>query len=74
MISLGGVLEFYDLFFTGYVAPGMIKSGLFSPQSLGFFARLDSIKMAGFGTFVFSTFADLWFGAVLKRTRPGRKH
>ncbi|MDQ6645796.1 MAG: MFS transporter [Pseudomonadota bacterium] len=65
LISLGGVFEFYDLFFTGYVAPGMIKSGLFTPQSLGFFARLDAIKVAGFGTFVFSTFAGLWVGVVL---------
>ncbi len=64
-ISLGGVFEFYDLFFTGYVAPGMIKSGLFTPQSLGFFASLNTIKVAGFGTFVFSTFAGLWVGVVL---------
>ncbi len=64
-ISLGGVFEFYDLFFTGYVAPGMMKSGLFTPQSLGFFASLDAIKIAGFGTFVFSTFAGLWVGVVL---------
>lgn len=64
-ISLGGVFEFYDLFFTAYVAPGMMKSGLFTPQSLGFFARLDAIKIAGFGTFVFSTFAGLWVGVVL---------
>jgi len=64
-ISLGGVFEFYDLFFTAYVAPGMMKSGLFTPQSLGFFASLDSIKIAGFGTFVFSTFAGLWVGVVL---------
>jgi putative MFS transporter len=72
LISLGGVFEFYDLFFTGYVAPGMIKSGLFSPQSLGFFASLDSIKVAGFGTFVFSTFAGLWFGVVLLGHLPDR--
>ncbi len=72
MISLGGVFEFYDLFFTGYVAPGMIKSGLFSSQSLGFFASLDSIKVAGFGTFVFSTFAGLWFGVVLLGHLPDR--
>ena len=65
LISLGGVFEFYDLFFTGYVAPGMMKSGLFTPQSLGFFASLDAIKIAGFGTFVFSTFAGLWVGVVL---------
>lgn len=72
LISLGGVFEFYDLFFTGYVAPGMIKSGLFSPQSLGFFASLDSIKVAGFGTFVFSTFAGLWAGVVLLGHLPDR--
>ena len=72
LISLGGVFEFYDLFFTGYVAPGMIKSGLFTPESLGFFASLDSIKVAGFGTFVFSTFAGLWFGVVLLGHLPDR--
>ncbi len=62
LISLGGVFEFYDLFFTGYVAPGMVKSGLFTPESLGFFAALDRIAVAGFGTFVFATFAGLWIG------------
>jgi len=72
LISLGGVFEFYDLFFTGYVAPGMIKSGLFTAQSLGFFAGLGSIKIAGFGTFVFSTFAGLWFGVVLLGHLPDR--
>ncbi|TAN06658.1 MAG: MFS transporter [Rhodanobacteraceae bacterium] len=65
LISLGGVFEFYDLFFTGYVAPGMLKSGLFTTQSLGFFASLNAIKVAGFGTFVFCTFAGLWVGVVL---------
>jgi MFS transporter, putative metabolite:H+ symporter len=65
LISLGGMFEFYDLFFTGYVAPGLVKSGLFTPESLGFFAALDAIKIAGFGTFVFSTFAGLWVGLVL---------
>ena len=72
LISLGGVFEFYDLFFTGYVAPGMIKSGLFTPQSLGFFAKLGSIRIAGFGTFVFSTFAGLWFGVVTLGHLPDR--
>jgi MFS transporter, putative metabolite:H+ symporter len=31
LISLGGVFEFYDLFFAAYVAPGMRESGLFMP-------------------------------------------
>jgi len=64
LISLGGVFEFYDLFFTAYVAPGMSESGLFTAQSLGIFAALKAIRVAGFGTFVFSTFAGLWFGVV----------
>src|ERR1700722_11932580 len=64
LISLGCVFEFYDLFFTAYVAPGMTESGLFTQQSLGIFASLQAIRVAGFGTFVFSTFASLWFGVV----------
>jgi putative MFS transporter len=65
LISLGGIFEFYDLFFTGYVAPGMIRSGLFTSSSLGFFSSLAAIRVSGFGTFVFCTFAGLWVGVVL---------
>ena len=76
LISAGGVFEFYDVFFTAYVAPGMVKTGLFTPQSLGFFASLQSIAVAGFGTFVFCTFAGLWLGVVAfgkAADRLGRK-
>ncbi len=76
LISLGCVFEFYDLFFTAYVAPGMLDSGLFTPESLGFFATLKLIRVAGFGTFVFSTFAGLWLGVVMlgqAADRFGRK-
>ncbi len=52
LISLGGFFEFYDLFFTGYVAPGMIASGLFKPESLGVFASLEVLIVAGFCVFV----------------------
>ncbi|MEO8747573.1 MAG: MFS transporter [Rhodanobacter sp.] len=65
LISLGGVFEFYDLFFTGYVAPGMVQSGLFTPESLGIFAALQPLAVAGFGTFVFATFAGLWLGTLM---------
>lgn len=65
LISFGGVFEFYDLLFTGYVAPGMVQSGLFKPESLGFFGALGPLSVAGFGTFVFSTFAGLWIGSLL---------
>ena len=64
LISLGGFFEYYDLFFTGYVAPGMVASGLFKPESLGVFASLQTLKVAGFGVFVFATFAGLWVGTL----------
>ena len=64
LISLGGVFEFYDLFLTAYVAPGMIHSGLFTPGSLGFFSSLAVVRVSGFGTFVFCTFVGLWVGVV----------
>lgn len=65
LLSLGGFFEFYDLFFTGYVAPGMVKSGLFTAASLGPLAALKAISVAGFGTFVFATFSGLWVGVLL---------
>ena len=65
LISLGGVFEFYDLFFTGYLAPGMIGSGLFRPASLGIFAGMQAIAVTGSSSFVFCTFAGLWIGVVL---------
>ncbi|HEX4241884.1 MAG TPA: MFS transporter [Steroidobacteraceae bacterium] len=76
LISLGCVFEFYDLFLTAYVAPGMIANGLFAPSSLGPLAALASIRVAGFGTFVFATFAGLWLGVVVLGSaadRYGRK-
>ena len=72
LVSAGGAFEFYDLFFTGYVAPGMIRSGLFEPASLGFFGSLGPIGVAGFGTFVFATFAGLWCGVVALGTAADR--
>ncbi len=64
LLSLGALFEYYDLFYTAYVAPGMAKSGLFTPQSLGPFDALAGIGVTGFGTFVFATFAGLWVGTT----------
>jgi putative MFS transporter len=65
LIALGAGFEFYELFFTAYVAPGMIRSGLFEPESLGILAKSSVFAFSGFGTFVFSTFAGLWVGTLL---------
>ncbi len=65
LLSLGAAFEFYDLFFTAYVAPGMVKEGLFTPESLGPFGALAEIGITGVGTFVFATFAGLYVGTLL---------
>lgn len=65
LVSLGGVFEFYDLFLTGYLAPSMMREGLFTQHSLGFFAGLNTLAVNGIGTFVFCTFVGLWCGAIL---------
>jgi MFS transporter, putative metabolite:H+ symporter len=64
LISLGACFEFYDLFLTAYVVPGMTKAGLFTPASLGLFGILAPLKVAGPGTFVFALFAGLWVGTL----------
>jgi putative MFS transporter len=64
LISLGACFEFYDLFLTAYVVPGMNKAGLFAPDSLGIFGILAPLKVAGPGTFVFALFAGLWVGTM----------
>ena len=58
LISLGGAFEFYDLFLTAYVTPGLVGEGLFTARSASFFA------IDGIGFFVFCTFAGMWLGAV----------
>ena len=58
LISLGGAFEFYDLFMTAYIAPGLIAAHLFSANAAGFFSP------NGVGFFIFSTFAGMWAGSV----------
>jgi putative MFS transporter len=64
LLSLGGAFEFYDLFLTAYIAPGLLKAGYFTPESLGPFAVLAPYGVAGIGTFVFAMFAGLFVGAI----------
>jgi len=65
LISLGGCFEFYDLFLTAYIVPGMAQEGVFSDASLGPFSVLKAIKAPGAGTFVFFLFAGLFVGTLL---------
>jgi putative MFS transporter len=58
LISLGGFFEFYDIFLTAYIAPGLYKSGIFSPASSNVFG-LDNIA-----TFVAVFFAGLFVGTL----------
>jgi putative MFS transporter len=58
LISLGGVFELYDLFMTAYIAPGLVRSGLFGNNTVGLFG------ISGLGFFVFCTFAGMWVGCI----------
>jgi putative MFS transporter len=58
LLSLGGCFEFYDLFFTAYIAPALYQSGIFTPTTKNFFG-------VGFASFVASLFAGLFLGTLL---------
>jgi len=63
LLSLGGMFEFYDLFMTGYVIPGLVKAGLLANVAVGIFTGPALFVAATFtglfiGTFVFGFVAD----------------
>lgn len=64
LISIGGCFELYDLLMTGYIAPALIKAGIFTSAG-GWFGLPDqaffaSVTFAGlfFGTIIFAQIAD----------------
>jgi putative MFS transporter len=56
LISLGGFFEVYDLIFTGYIAPGLAKSGLLTTTTSSLFG------LTGIAGFIAATFAGLFVG------------
>jgi putative MFS transporter len=63
LLSLGGVFEFYDLFMTAYIIPGLMKAGLLANVKVSIFAGPALFVAATFtglfiGTFVFGYVAD----------------
>jgi putative MFS transporter len=56
LLSLGGCFEIYDLFLTGYIAPGLARSKLLTASTDAFFG------FSGIGAFVAATFAGLFVG------------
>ena len=56
LLSLGGFFEFYELFSTAYVVPGIVHSGLLTPTTAGFFG------VSGIASYIAATFAGLFLG------------
>lgn len=59
LLSLGGLFEYYDLFFTGYIGPGLIRSGILTPTTPGLFGA------SGIAAFVAAMFLGLFVGTAL---------
>jgi putative MFS transporter len=58
LLSLGSFFELYDLFYSGYVAPGLVRSGILTSTTVGLFG------MNGVASFIASLFAGLFVGTL----------
>jgi putative MFS transporter len=62
LLSLGGWFEFYDLFFTAYIAVGLYSGGIFRPTMAGV-TDLHAF-LQGFASFVAALFLGLFIGTL----------
>src|ERR1700722_11786722 len=58
LLSFGFFFELYDLLYSGYVAPGIVKSGILTSTTAGLFG------MTGVASFIASLFAGLFIGTI----------
>jgi putative MFS transporter len=58
LLSLGGCFEYFDLFLTGYIAPGLVRSHIFTATTAGFFGN------NGIASFVAAFFIGLFIGTL----------
>jgi putative MFS transporter len=59
LLSLGGFFEFYELFSTAYVIPGIVRSGILTPTTARF------IGLGGVASYIAATFAGLFIGTFV---------
>ena len=59
LLSLGGFFEYYDLFFTGYIAPGLVRSHILTATTRGLFGT------TGIASFAAAMFSGLFIGTAL---------
>jgi putative MFS transporter len=58
LLSLGFFFELYDLLFTGYIAPGLVRSGILTATTPGLFGT------SGVAGFIAALFSGLFIGTI----------